>query len=230
VNTFCPDGYVPTPGAIVTAAECWFPERFAALERAVAPQAETKQPKLDNSLDVLARAFSQRQIPAAWQDDRWRHEFEDIGGQTAHRLRNFLHQGMFKVCYFTKDGCHYLPPELWATAEADGVLESGIYWPFGAPTHWYEQRPNYRLFVKQSDLNALLSDQPAKKCPLPESKLPKLVAAMRTYNDKPNRKEQREAVRKLPEFERYHLSDAVFREAERQVPRNAGRKAPRPEQ
>ena len=75
-----------------------------------------------------------------------------------------------------------------------------------------------------------LSDQPAKKRRFPRSKLPELVAAMRAHNDKPNRMKQREAVRKLPEFERYHLSDAVFREAERQVPRNAGRKAPRPEQ
>src|SRR5262245_59007023 len=109
VNTFCPDGYVPTRRAIVEAAGCWFPERFAALEkrfaaleRLVAPQAQTKQPKSENSLDALVRAFSQWQIPAAWQDDTWRHEFEDIERQTAHGLRNFLHQRTLEVCYFTK--------------------------------------------------------------------------------------------------------------------------------
>lgn len=227
MNTFCPDGYVPTQEAIVRAAGYWFPDRPAALERAAAPQAETKQTKTE---DALARAFSESQISAAWQDDMWRHEFEDVWNQAAHRLRNLLHQSTLKAYYFKDDGCHHLPPEFWATAQADGVLESGIYWPFGALTHRYEQRPNYRLFVKQLDLNALLSDQPAKKQPLPESKLPELVAAMRAHNDKPNRTEQREAVRKLPEFERYHLSDAMFREAERQVPRDAGRKPPKREE
>jgi hypothetical protein len=235
VNGFCPDGYLPAQEAIARAAECWFPERvaaigegFAALERLVAPQSETKQPS-DNSLDALARAFSQSQIPAAWQDDMWRHEFKDLWSQTAHRLRNFLHQGTLKAYYFKDDGCHNLSREFWATGKADGVIESGTYWPLRAPTHLYEQRPNHSLFVKQSELDTLLSVQPAKKRPLPESKLPELVAAMRTHNDKPNRKEQREAVRKLPEFEGYHLTDAVFREAERQVPRDAGRKSPRPE-
>lgn len=222
MNMFCPDGYVPTQAAIIGAAGYWFRERFAALE-AIAPQSESKP---DNGLDAAVRAFSQPHVP-----DGWRHAFEETATHTARRLRNFLLQGTFKVYYFTKDGCHHLPPDFWATAEADGVLESGIYWPFGAPTHWYDQqRPNYPLFVKQLDLDRILSDQPAKKSPLPESKLAELVAAMRAHNDKPNRKEQREAVRKLPDFERYHLTDAMFREAERQVPRDAGRKSSQPEQ
>lgn len=237
MSGYCPSGYVPTQGAIVKAAEYWFPERvaalgevFAALERLVAPQSETKQPS-DNSLDALARAFSQSQIPAAWQDDMWRHEFKDLWSQTAHRLRNFLHQGTLKAYYFGDDGCHHLSREFWATGQADGVIESGTYWPFGAPTtHLYGQRPNYSLFVKQLELDALLSVQPAKKRPLPESKLPELVAAMRAHNDKRNRKEQREAVRELPEFERYHLTDAAFRKAERQVPRDVGRRSPHAEQ
>jgi hypothetical protein len=79
--------------------------------------------------------------------------------------------------------------------------------------------------VKESDLDLLLSDQPDKKRPLPESKLPELVAAMRSQNDKPNRAEQREAVRNLAQFERYRITDAMFRKAERQVPRDAGRKS-----
>ena len=220
MNMFCPDGYVPTQAAIIGAAGYWFRERFVALE-AIAPQSETKR---DNSLDAAVRAFSQPHVP-----DAWRRAFEEIATQTTQRLRNFLHQGTLKAYYFTDDGCHHLSREFWATAQADGVLESGIYWPFGAPTHRYEQRPNYPLFMKQLEMDALLSDHSAKKWPLPRSKLPELVTAMRTHNDKPNRKEQREAVRKLPEFERYHLSDAVFREAERQVPRRRSQ-APKPEQ
>ena len=231
MNRFCPDGYVRTQGAIGRAAEYWFPERFAALanmfaelESAVAPQ-----PKSDSSLDAAVRAFSHWPIPAAWEDDTWRHEFEDLWSQTAYRLRNFLYQGTLKAYYFNDDGSHHLSREFWATAQADGVIESGTYWPFGPPTHSFEQRPNYTLFFKQVDLDALMSDQPAKKRPLPESKLPELIAAMRSQNEKPNRMEQRDAVRKLAEFERYHITDAMFRKAERQVPRDAGRKSPHPE-
>ena len=198
---------------------------FAALESAVAPQ-----PKSDSSIDAAVRAFSQRQIPAAWHDDAWRREFEDLWSQTAHRLRNFLYQGTLKAYYFNDDGCHHLSREFWATAQAYGVIESGTYWPLGAPTNRYERWPNYALFVKESELDLLLTDQPAKKRPLPESKLPELVAAMRSHNDRPNRKEQREAVRKLPEFERYHITDVTFRRAERQVPRDVGRKSSRREQ
>jgi hypothetical protein len=120
VNGFCPDGYVPAQEAIAKAAEYWFPERLAALEkafdaleRAAAPQSETKQLKPDNSLDTLARAFSQWQIPAAWQDDMWRQEFEDIWSQTARRLRNVLHQGTLKAYYFRDDGCHDVSRKFW---------------------------------------------------------------------------------------------------------------------
>ena len=213
MNRFCPDGYVSTQEAIVRAAAYWFPARFAALDNrsAALESAAAPHPKSDSSLDAAVRAFSHRPIPAAWQDDTWRHEFGDVCSQTAHRLRNFLHRGTLKAYYFRDDGCHHLSREFWATAQANGVIESGICWPFGAPTNRrYERRPNYSLFMKESDSDLLLTEQPDRKRPLPESKFPDLVAAMRSHNDSPNRKEQREVVRKLPEFERYHITDAVF--------------------
>ena len=80
------------------------------------------------------RAFSQSQIPAAWQDDNWRHEFEDIWTQTAHRLRNFLHQGTIKAYYFDNNGHQVFAVNFWLTPAADGVLETGTYWPFGRQT------------------------------------------------------------------------------------------------
>ena len=43
---------------------------------------------------------------------RWRRAFEDIVNQTAHRLRNFLHQGKLKAYYFEHDGCHSVSREL----------------------------------------------------------------------------------------------------------------------
>jgi hypothetical protein len=219
---FCPDGYVPTPEAIVRAAKYWFPERCAALERAASPQSET-QP--DNSSEALARALSQPPgIP-----DALRHEFLDIVNPTIHRLRNFLHEGKLKAYYFRDDGSHFVSREFWATPDADGVMESGTYWPFGKASRWYESRPNYPLFVKQSELNAVLSDRPAQKRSFPGSKMPELVSALRAL-DHLNREEQRKALRTSPEFGQYRLTDRVLREAEKQVPRDAGWKRPRPEQ
>jgi hypothetical protein len=223
MNGFCPDGYMPTREAIVRAAEYWFPERIAALERAAAPQSETKA---DNSSEALARALSQPLgIP-----DALRHEFSDIVNQTVHRLRNLLHQGELTAYYFGGlfgDGRHAVSSGFWATTAADGVMESGTYWPFGKPTRWYESRPNYSLFLLQSELDALLSEQPAKKRPLPKAKMPELVAALRKLDDLPNRRAQFQALCDMPEFREFKITDVLFREAARQVPRDAGRKSRR---
>ena len=75
-----------------------------------------------------------------------------------------------------------------------------------------------------------MHEQPAKKRRFPEAKMPDLVAALRKLDHLPNRKKQREAVRKLPEFEQYHLTDDMLRIAEKQVPRKPGRKSLPPKQ
>ena len=216
VSVFCPVGYVPVQEAIARAAEYWLPERFAAVEEAAAPQSET-------SLDAMARAPSQPTVIP----DALRHEFHDIVNQTVHRLRNFLHQGKLKAYYFEDNGCHSVSREIWATVHADGVMESGTYWPFGKPTRWYESRPNYSLFLLQSELDALLTEQPAKKRPLPNAKMPELVAALRKLDDLPNRTAQLQAVCNMPEFREFKITHALFREAVRHVPRDAGRKSRR---
>jgi hypothetical protein len=110
------------------------------------------------------------------------------------------------------------------------VVESGDYWPFGRPKHWHDQGLCHPLFVKQSELDAVLNEQPAERPRLPRAKIPDLATALGMLDHLPNRKKQREAVRKLPEFERYRLTDDVFREAEKKAPRKAGRKPLRPEQ
>ena len=58
--------------------------------------------------------------------------------------------------------------------------------------------------------------------------MPELVAALRALEHLPNRKNQREALRK--QFKQYHLTDDVLRVVEKQVPRKPGRKAPSSEQ
>jgi hypothetical protein len=205
--------------AILTCAKCWFPEQFAALERAAAPQSEAKP---DNSLEAAVRAFSPPHIP-----DALRLEFQAIVNQTVHRLRNLLHQSELTAYYFGGlfgNGRHAVSSGFWATTAADGAMESGTYWPFGKPTRWYESQPNYSLFLLQSELDALLTEQPAKKRPLPKAKIPDLVAALRQLDDLPNRKAQLQALCNMREFREFKITDVLFREAARQVPRDAGRK------
>jgi hypothetical protein len=188
------------------------------LEGAAGSQSEAKP---DDSIDAAVRAFSQPQVPDA---------LKEIAIQAVRQLRNLLHQGKLHGYYFGHGGRHSVSRDFWATAEADGALESSIYSPFGRPTRFYDSRPNYSLLFLQSELDALLSEPHPKKKTFPRAKMPGLVAALRRLDDLPNREKQREALRKLPEFEPYHLTDDVFREAEKQVPRKPGRKQPPPKQ
>jgi hypothetical protein len=199
---FCPDGYVSSQEAVLLAAQFWFPETVASLETVV--------PEKVNQEAV--RPLSCPQPP-----EELRTLYEGIAGRTVPRLRNCLHQGKLKAYYFENDGCRSVPREFWATAQADGVIESGTYWPFGKPTHWYDEQPNYLLFMKQSELDALQVAEPAENRRFPMVKKPDLTAAYRSPEIAAlaSRKDQREAIRKLEQFKSYHITDRLFREAEK---------------
>ena len=214
---FCPDGYLPLSAAIATAARRWFAERLTAFEKTATSQ---QGAKLETPIEKVVRIFSQPLIP-----DGWRQALEEIMKETVHRLRSLLHEGKLHGYYFENDGRHRVSREFWATAEADGGLESGFYWPFGRPSRIYEQRPNYPLFLLQSELDTLLNAEPAKTRPLPRSKIPELVAALRELGGLPNRQAQYDALCELPQFREFEITRADFREAARQVPRERGRKS-----
>ena len=217
VIDFSPDGYLATAKAMAVAARRWFPERFAALEKTATSQ---QGAELENPIEKAVRIFSQPPIP-----DDWRQAFEEIKNETVNRLRNLLHEGKLHGYYFDNDGHHTTSREFWATADADGVLETGLYWPFGRPSRVYEQRPNYPLFLLQSELDTLLSAEPAKKRSLPRSKIPELVAALRELGGLPNRQAQYAALCELPQFREFKITRADFREAARHLPRKGGRKS-----
>jgi hypothetical protein len=72
-----------------------------------------------NGLEAAARILSQPPIPDAW----W-HIFEVW---MLNRMRSLLHQGVMTAYYFSYNGHHSVPREFWATAQADGVMESSTY-------------------------------------------------------------------------------------------------------
>jgi hypothetical protein len=158
---FCPEGYVPVQEAIGRAAQSWFPEQKAALETATASElAMDNKPSDDvNALtpvERLADAF--RGQPSISQ--KLRQQFLDLQTKTEDRLRKPLHRDVLTAYYFGGQGLRAVPREFWATTEADGVLMSGSYWPFGKPRAWHEQRPSYPLFFLESQLATLLSEDP----------------------------------------------------------------------
>ena len=150
MKPFCPDGYVWVQEAIEQGSSilvCAADQR--ALENAVADElAINSRPNGDlNALtpvEQLARALR----PPPSISEGLRQQVVDLLTQTEHRLRNSLHQGVLTAYYFgglSDQGRHAIAPEFWSTPEADGVLISGIYWPFGKPRSWHEERPSYPL-------------------------------------------------------------------------------------
>lgn len=200
MNDFCPEGYLSTQQAVYKAAENWFPPGFAVSE-CLSPETDAA-PK--NPLEAAVHAFSQPSVPDI--PDQWMYIFRE----TLTRLRNHLHQGSLKAYYFTRDGRHALAIEFWATKQANGAIETGTYWPF-----------DYALFVSRAEFDALFSEPPIKKRPLPEAMASDVVAVLRKL-DHLSREQQREELRKV--FEQYHLTDSVLREAQKQVPRKPGRR------
>lgn len=171
MTLFCPDGYVPVQEAIAKAALHWFSEQIATLETATADGSAIKSnPNTDvnamTRLDALTRALGKPSISEGLLQ-----QFEHILTQTEHRLRNFLHQGVLTAYYFGglfHLGRNAVAHGFWATTEADGVLMSGTYWPFGKARARHEQRPNFPLFFLESELAASLSDEPKPPLPNPD--------------------------------------------------------------
>lgn len=212
MSEFCPDGYVSTKDAIGLAARRWFSEQVERLEAAVASQSSTRPM---TPLEQAAQAFSLPHVNEQWRE---------IENETVHRLRNLLLQGELKADYFDTYGRHSVPREFWATTQADGVLESGLYWPFGKPNRVYDWQPNYRLlFLRETELQKLLTERPAEKRQLPRSKIPELVAALRELGG--TRQAQYEALCELPQFREFKITRADFREVARHLPREGGRKS-----
>jgi hypothetical protein len=201
MSDFCPDGYAPLQHAVFIAAKLWLPEKVASLETLA-----TDDPS------VHVRSLSYPQLP-----EDFRQAFEEIAGPTVRRLRNFLNQGKLTAYYFTGDGCHSLAREFWATTQANGVIESGTYWPAGRPTQWYDRRPNHTIYLKHLELDALLVKEPAENRRFPAGKKPELAAAYGRPEVAalPTRDDQREAIKQLEQFKAYHITDQLFRAAEK---------------
>ena len=158
---FCPDGYLTAQEAIERSARYWFSEQMAALETATAAELANSQAEFDSltSIEKVGRALSGQ--PS--NSEGLQQQVRDVLTDTEHRLRNFLHQGVLTAYYFGglfHEGRQEVAREFWPTTEADGVLISGMYLPFGKPCAWHERRPSHPLFFLQSELAALLSDDP----------------------------------------------------------------------
>jgi hypothetical protein len=214
MSDFCPDGYLPIADALAQASLYLFPDYFEEFERSAASRSETTA---KSGVEQLARALSVPLPPS---------ELWEIARATVDWLRHLLHRGKLIAHYFDRNGRrHSVRQAFWVTAEADGVLESGAYWPFGQPTRPFEERPGYTLFLEQSALQKLLSEEADQKSLLPMARKTDLVEALRKLDHLPNRQAQFDALQALPEFSQFKITVAAFREAARKLPRGPGRKS-----
>jgi hypothetical protein len=221
MSEFCPEGYVATPRAIVEAALYWFKDQMALAAAALETAPPATQETGTDGLAALARAISLARTPQVTP------EVTEVLVQSARRLRNLLLDGKELTAYYYGGlfdlGCRPVESEFWATPEADGVLESGQYFPFGRPTAWHTPRPSSPLFLRRAELDKLLSEPVTAKKPLPRAKEEDLAAALRQFDHLP-RDAQRAAVRDLPEFQPYHITEANWRAAAKAQPRSPGRR------
>ena len=104
---------------------------------------------------------------------------------------------------------------------------SGNYFPFGKPNRWYERPLSFPIFFLKAEFAALLSEEQGAKRQLPESMKSELVAALLDLNHLPNRTEQFKALRDMPRFRDYRITDAAVREATKKAPRPLGRRRKR---
>jgi hypothetical protein len=187
---------------------------MAAVERATGLQSK----KPNNYVEAAWLALSSSQEPHALQ-----REFQVILKQTVDRLRNLLHQGTLKAGYFGNLGYVSVSPHFWATTDANGVMELGIYRPLNQLPLCY----GFALLLLQSELDALLSEQPAKKRRFPDAKMTELVTALRELDHLPNRPAQFQALCDMPKFREFKITHALFRQAAKHKPRDAGLKSRR---
>ena len=114
--------------------------------------------------------------------------YAEIVPKIVNRLRNILHDKQLTAYYFGglfSEGRSAVNHNFWATAEAEGVLESGMFFPFGKPARSFESRPSYQLFLLRAELDALFTEPSATKMPFPRTRKPEIVAALREFDNLP---------------------------------------------
>jgi hypothetical protein len=121
---------------------------------------------------------------------------------TLKRLCDCLFAGQLTARYSVGAfGWHTLSGENWSLPGAETALFRGAV----------------PLYFLRSEFDALF------KRPFPNAKMPALVAALREHADKLG-PERRELVGQLPQFRDHHITDPIWREAERDAPLPRGRR------
>jgi hypothetical protein len=214
VNSFCPDGYVPAGLAIAEALKYWFSHRLDAIQILAAANAA--------GIDIDAPAGAPSRSPS-WE--AWQQVYRNLWLPTVERLRKHLSQGnLIRAYYFgiRPGDRREVPPPFWERPETSYTLESGIYFPVGRPDGWLGPSLNCQLFFRKAELALLLSELQSPKTHFPDAKKPALVAAIQKLSHL-TRKAQRKVLVDLPDFRAYLITDDVFLEAAKQVPRPRGR-------
>lgn len=207
---FVPDGYVGTAEAIAIVIEsAWSDEyqRICAAWREADPESY-RYHHAGDSVSLPPEIYR---------------PLSDLFVRAERHLRNMLLQCQLAAVYFSIFGKGTVSAEFWATAEADGTLFAGDYAPFGHNRHsgLVPRGAFVKLLIDRMNLErALMPPAGEKPPPLPRAELPKIVQRLHELPDL-TREEQRDQI--TSEWSDYHIRDADFRKAFKQVPRKRGR-------
>jgi hypothetical protein len=149
-----PDGYLPITSAVYQALMHWFREK-----------ASTSLERIEKELSAADKNYSTTDpIPSHLVEiiqQKLDLDCQEEIDKTRHRLRKALHKGDLIAVYFSTryDEPSPIPRRFWPSPEADDVLETGDYFPYGRPKHYWKDRQSEAVLVREEDLRRLLSGE-----------------------------------------------------------------------
>jgi hypothetical protein len=144
MSEFIPAGYVPSETALLRAVEMWFEPELADLQRKYEASSHSSV-----SDDPLRNWFARQSEQSAFLKTHG----EPLLIKARDRFRQFLFEKKLTAYYFSvRHGRQAIEHRFWAAPEADGVIETGQYYPFGKPRRLGQSFPCERVLIQEAEL------------------------------------------------------------------------------
>lgn len=168
MTSFIPNGFLPMSEAIMLVGQKHFEKELETLERLQQPQASPR-PDDSSSQDPVRFALMHRRRPEL---DK---ALSDIVKRSVNVLRGLLHRAELTATYFDAWGQQDVPSAFWATADADGVIERGVY--LSSLSGWVQ------LVLSADQLSRALNPGPVVKTVVPHRPPDKRNAVVSVLQD-----------------------------------------------
>ena len=218
MSSFVPDGYLPIDEAFARAMKRWFADQISKLEQEVEYDRAKRLEDLPTTDDPVRRAFLQA---GAHEGARKAAvpKLEGIKREAEVKFRNLLYAGKL-TAHFSEpvSGIEWtIEAKRWATPATDGVIESGLYFPYGKPDGPYAKAPAVKVRVREKKFWEALATSEAPQSELGTSGSVSKSALLGFLMQEAN------GTRPMKELNK--LATAHFRKQGKRVPRTLFRTA-----